>query len=294
MVWQIILNGFVTGSIYFIIALSFGLTLGVARFFNFSHAAVIAAGPYFVFALSQAQGKLSLFSMIAGVLGSSVLGYTIDRSIYRKLRSRNATSLSMLLASLGLYVVLQNILSIAFGDDPKGLSYSIARKGIELLGGRLTIIQILMIFLSAGLGLVFYLYLRMAPIGRKIRAISDDPELSLAIGIDNDSTISKALAMGAALGGLAGILIGIDTQISPSMGMSALLGGVVVVVVGGTNSIAGSFVAAHFVGQIRNLSLLVVNSEWQDAILFSILVLFLLVKPQGIAGYSPKTISIRG
>ena len=118
--------------------------------------------------------------------------------------------------------------------------------------------------------------------GRAVRAVGDDEDVSKIVGINTDKVIGKVFLIGSAIAGLAGILIGFDTGIEPTMGMSLLLKGVIACIIGGIGNIYGGVLGAFFLGFVENFGIWHISGEWKDAIAFTVLILFLLFRPQGI------------
>jgi branched-chain amino acid transport system permease protein len=179
-----------------------------------------------------------------------------------------------------MYIVLQNTVSMVFGDDTKTLRLGIVREGLLVFGARITPVQIAIIVTSLVLVTGLWLFLRYSKMGR---AVASDPKLAAVCGIDADRVIIWAFAIGSALAGVAGILVALDVDMTPTMGMQPMLMGIVAVIVGG-NTFSGAIWGSLFVGMSRNLGVIWLPTQWQDAIVFLILILFLLFRPQGILG----------
>lgn len=208
----------------------------------------------------------------------------MDKTIFSTLRNKKASALIMLLASLGLYVVLQNSISIIYGDHIKSIRTGEITEGILLFGARITEVQILTVVISILILALLALLLKKTEIGIALRAVSNNPILAQISGIKSDRVIMLSFFSGSALAGLAGILISMDIDMTPSMGMTPFMMAVVAVVIGGISSIPGIALGAMFLAFAQNLGSLYVSSQWQDAIAFSILILFLIVRPQGFLG----------
>ena len=150
------------------------------------------------------------------------------------------------------------------------------KEGINILGARITPIQITIIAVSLLLVAFCFFLLKYTKIGQTMRAVANNPELASISGIDSDRVILSAFALGSALAGIAGILVALDVDMTPTMGMRALLMGVVAVIIGGVGSIPGVALGALLLGMAQHLGVWKISSQWQDAIAFIILVLFLL------------------
>jgi len=281
--FQVVANSLLAASAYALVGLGLALLMRVARFINFAHGVTLASCPYFALCLVRCGMPLGAAISVAVVL-SMVLGCTTEVGVYKPLRRRGASSLVLLLASLGIYVVLQNVISLVFGDDTKSIRPGVVREGLNLLGARITPIQITTICVSVVLVVGLALFLRYAKLGRAMRAVANDPELANVSGIDSDRVILWAFAIGSALAGIAGILVALDLDMTPTMGLNALMMGVVVVIIGGVDSIPGIALGALLLGMAQQFGVWEISSQWQDAIAFIILLAFLLFRPQGFLG----------
>jgi branched-chain amino acid transport system permease protein len=216
----------------------------------------------------------------------------MEVSVYLPLRRKGASPLILLLASLGMYIVLQNVISMIFGDDTKSIRSGLIKEGLNVFGARITPIQVLIICVSVILVVSVALLMTKTKMGKATRAVANDIELASVSGIDGDRVILWTFAIASALAGIAGILVALDVDMTPSMGMNALLMGVVAVIIGGVGSILGVALAALFLGIAQHLGAWYISSQWQEAIAFAILLIFLLFRPQGFLGKKVKTATL--
>lgn len=292
MVNQLLLNSIISGSVYTLIALGFSLIYSTTKFFHFAHAAVYTSCPYFAYLFYIILGLPFWTSLCLAILSSTLLGMTIEIVVYKPMRRWGATPLVLLLSSLGLYIVLQNIISMAFGDDTKTLRSGIVTEGIEFLGARITPIQIGIILVSALLLVFCWALMKYTKIGTAMRAVASDSELALVSGIDTDRTILFAFMLGSMLAGIAAILISFDIDMTPTMGMNALMMGVVAVIIGGVGSIPGAALGGFLLAFAQNFGVWKISSQWQDAIAFIILLVFLLFRPYGFFGKKIRKVEV--
>lgn len=285
---QLILNILISFSSLAILAISFGIIYQTIRFFHFAHAVVFTSGAYYTFLFSQLFGFSLLISIPLAILSACLLGCLIKLIIYKPLRKKKSSSLILLLASLGIYIVLQNVISMVFGDDTKSIRTWPVVEGLNFFGARITPVQIIIILSSIFLLLLTSSVLRFTSIGRAMRAVANDPELSNISGINSDKIILISFAIGSALAGIAGILVSLDVDMTPTMGMNALMMGVVAMIVGGVGSIRGIVLGSLLLALAQNLGVWYISSQWQDAIAFAILLIFLLFKPEGFFGKKLK------
>jgi len=286
---QLIANSLIAGSIIILAAIGFGLIYGTARFFHFAQAATITAGAYLTL---LGQELFSLPVPLAAVLAVALcglLGVAMDVCCFRPLRHRHASPLISLLASLGLYIVIQNVISLSFGDNQEVIVAGSGEIPASLLGARLLPVQMAIMATSLTLLLGVAALLRGTRIGKACRAVACDPVLSRTCGVDPDRTLLVVFAIGSALGGAAGVLIALDVGMTPQMGLSVLLLGVVAVIVGGVGSFPGIILGGLLLGFTQHFATWVLGAQWQESIAFGVLLLFLVWRPQGWLGQQLET-----
>jgi branched-chain amino acid transport system permease protein len=271
-----------------VIALSFTIIYKVSKSFYFAHGIVFTLGAYFAFLFGYLS-QMSLFIIIPlAVFSSCVIGCLIELFIYNPLRKKNSSPLILFLSSLGIYIVLQNLISLFLGDDAKSIRTWEVKEGIEIAGAYITPVQIIIVICSVLLVIMVAGYLHLAKTGKAMRAVSSDSELSKLSGIKSDRIILISFVIGSTLAGIAGILMALDVDMTPTMGMNMLLIGVVAMIIGGVGSIWGIVLGSLLLATAQNLSVWYISSQWLDATTFIILLIFLLFKPQGFMGKKLK------
>ena len=281
---QIIANGIIAGCAYVLMATSFVVIYRVTKFFHFAHGMVYTFGAYAAYATVTLSGAPLACAVICGVAASMILGLALEWGIYRHLRRRRSGTLVLLLASLGIYGVLQNAVSIAFGDDVKSLSLGNVSEGAQVLSARVTPVQFAIVAAAIGALVLLSIMLKTTRFGKALRAVASDPELAQVRGVDTNRIILGAFALGSGLAGLAGILAALDVNMTPTMGLNALMMGVIAMIVGGTSNLLGILLGGLMLGLAQNLAVWRIGSEWQDSMAFLVLVAFVLLRPQGILG----------
>lgn len=283
---QALANGFAAGSSFALVAIGFALIYWAAGFFHFAHGAIITVGAYAAYTFVTLLGWSPILGVPLAISVAMLVGAGIEICAYRPLRRSGASSSILLLASLGLFVAVQNVLSVLFGDVTLTLRAGPAGEAFQILGARVTWVQLDTAVIATALALLVWVGVRFTRAGCMIRAVATDSDLARAVGIPTDLTFVAVLAVGSMLAGAAGILIAYDTGLTPMMGFNALLMGFVAAIVGGVQSIIGVFLAGLLVGGLRHLGVWKLPTQWQDAIVFAVLILFLLLRPQGIFGRS--------
>ena len=276
---QVLANVLLSSSLYLMIAVSFSVIYRVTRCFLFSHGVMITAGAYLVLSAKKTLGMPLVPAIGAGIVTAALLGGGVNRVVYRPLRRRRSSALVQMLASLGVYMVLQNIISMIFGDYTQLIRSDSVSEGVNILGARITVIQIVTIASGIGVTAIVLLIRKQTRIGRAMMAVASSPELATVSGIDAEQAIMWASALGAAIAGLAGILIALDIDMVPTMGMTYLLMGIVVMIVGGARSVWGMVAAAILVASVQHASSLLLGAQWKEASAFIVLLAVLLAKP---------------
>ncbi len=208
------------------------------------------------------------------------------------MRKRNFPALAYLIASIGLYVVLQNSISLYFGDDTKIIRMGETTIGNEIFGAYITTIQIITILVSITLFIAINLFLQFTFIGKSIRAVSSNPQLCDIYGINSNRIILIAFGIGSALAAVAGILLAMDTNMTPTFGFNLLLYGVVAMIIGGVGSTRGLVAGALLVATAQHLAAYYIDTKWMDAVTYIILILFLIWKPLGFSGVRLRKVEI--
>ncbi len=289
---QLLINSIIAGSTYTLIALSFSLIYSTTKFFHFAHGAVYTFGPYFAYLFTVILQIPLFISIPLAIASSAIIGILTELLIYKPLRRKGTTPLILLLSSLGIYIVLQNIISMIFGDDTKTLRSGVVQEGLEIVGARITPIQIAIIIVSMFLLIVCRALMRYTKMGTAMRAVASDPDLAVISGVNSDRVILFTFALGSALAGVAAILVSFDIDMTPTMGMNALMMGVVAVIIGGVGSIPGAALGGFLLAFAQNFGVWKISSQWQDAIAFIILLLFLLYRPYGFFGKKIRKVEV--
>ena len=289
---QVIVDALISWGWISVVALSFAMIFRSAGFLVFTHGTAIVVAPY-LFALS---GRfLNLPGPLAAVFaigGAAAVASCLDLLLYRPLRRKGASPLAMFLASLGAVVVFENILSLVFGDAPFCLvPRAEIREGLLIAGAHITPIRMGTLAFGLIALCAVAVFLAGTRIGRNIRAVANDPTLALSCGVNLDWTIAVTVAVGSALAGAVGVLVGLDIDATPGLGMRLLLPGVLAAIIGGTRSWYGPPIGALVVSAARLVALWYFSSLWQDTLSFTVLLLVLLVRPMGLCG---RQMGLRG
>lgn len=288
---QILVNGLIAGAIYGLIALGLSLIYGVLKFMNFAHGEMAMLGAYFYYLFFIVLEWAIIPSLAMTILLSAITGWLFYMLVFRPLRLESPWTL--LIASIGVSGLAKAIvLLVATG---KGRSYS--REGFEatvyhLFDGKIIITdyQIFILVATAVVLFALALFLKYSKTGKAIRAVSDNMQIASILGINIRRTIILIFIISTCLAAFAGVLVAYDQNFSPNTGLVLSIFAFAAVIVGGLGNIWGAFVGAMALGIIQNL---VVGIEWfgvsvpttyKPAIAFILLILMLLLRPQGLFG----------
>jgi branched-chain amino acid transport system permease protein len=280
---QLIANGIIAGSVYALLGLGFGIIYSATRTFHFAHGAVYSMAGYLAFQFHVFWQIPLPLSIAFAVLAAILLGMAIEGLVYRPLRGVGASSMEILLSSLGLFILLQNFMIILWRSDPRVLPVAeTIRKGISLGGIWVTSLQLIIIAISFGLWGALLVFTQRTKMGKAVRALESDPEMTEMVGIDPAHIRFLAYGIGSALAGISSILATMDMGIDPNSGIMALLIAVIAVIVGGIGNYSGAALAGLLLGIAENIGIWKIPSEWKSSIAFGILVIFILFRPTGL------------
>lgn len=284
MLEQIIANGIIAGSTYALVALGFTVIYGTVRFFHFAHGVVFTLAAYLMWCGSAYfQLPLAMAAILAAFAGG-LLGVLMNAVVYLPLRKQRAPKLILLLASFGVFVFLQNFFQLTFGSDIKVLRTGPVNEGLRVLGAVITNTQLIILLATILLACASILFIKKTRIGKAICAVADDPVAASIMGVHSERTIAIVFFLGSSLAGAAGCLVALETNIHPMMGLNAVIKGIIAAVIGGMGSIPGALLGGMLIGLAENIGVWGISTGWKDAISFSILVLFLLLRPGGFLG----------
>ncbi|MFZ9677100.1 MAG: branched-chain amino acid ABC transporter permease [Quisquiliibacterium sp.] len=280
---QLFVNGLVNGSHYALLALGFGLIFGTTRVTHFAFGPVYALSAYGCWFAASALAAPLWLAMLAGVLTGAVAGVFAYLVVYRPFERKGSTSLVILIASLGFFIVLENLIGIVFGTDTKVVPAP--PSGIFLWGPLVvTGVQLVQIAALILVGWALGLYLTRTRMGKAVLAMTDNPEMARVIGIDTLRVSLIAFALGSAIAAVPAGLILIKDGATPHMGFLAVFMAFVAVVVGGVGSLKGAVVGGLVLGLIESTGMIRIPTEWQSSVAFVVLFIVLLVRPRGLFG----------
>jgi branched-chain amino acid transport system permease protein len=284
------------GSVYALIALGYSMVYGILQLLNFAHGEVYMIGAFIgwgVFSLLT-SGEVLLLSpllvillmLAAAMLGCGLLGIVIEWIAYRPLR--DAPRIAPLISALGTSFFLQNAVLLTMGSR-----YRVYHTGmliprtwtVSVLGATISFTRVLVVVVAVLLMGVLHYLVRKTRIGKAMRATAQDREAAAMMGVDVDRVIVATFFIGSALGGAAGVLVGLlFTQVYHFMGFTAGLKGFTAAVCGGIGNIPGAMLGGLVLGVVESIGVGFISAQYKDLIAFGFLILLLLFRPQGLLG----------
>lgn len=276
-----LVNGIVLGSVYALMAIGYTMVWNVLRFINFAHGEVYMGGAFAALYLSYLDMPIWI-AYAGGVLAGALLGYLMEKIVYKHMRS--APKLNLLIAAIGIAILLQNLAQLAFGASPKRLTSSFISESVDIGGVLINQHYVFIIIVAVIVMGLLELFINRTLMGKAVQAASQNIEATELMGINANKVISITFAIGSAVGAIAGILVGPIFLVYPTMGVFAGLKGFTASVMGGMGNIPGALIAGLTLGIVESFATGFISSGYRDTVAMVILLLILLVRPQGIFG----------
>jgi branched-chain amino acid transport system permease protein len=280
---QTALNGLSLGSVYALGAVGLTLVYGILKLVNFAHGDFLTFGAYMAYLVNVTWGMPLVAAIFFAMATTAALGLLFERVMWRPMRARGAGFLQLLLMSIGLALVIRSFIQWFWSTDVKLLHVNVT-SSVAFLGLRVGRTQLIVI----GVGFVVLtavgLMLRYSLLGKRMRAIADDLDLAETSGIDTTRVITYTWLFAGALAGLAGVLAGAVTELTPELGFELLLPIFAAVIVGGIGDPFGALAGGIALGVVTEWSTMFVDSRWKTSVAFVVLVIALVIRPQGIFG----------
>ena len=283
---QVLFNSVITGSLYLIGAVGLTLTYGLSKFPNFAHAELITLGAFIGYFVAVQLGLGLPFALLVAFLVCGIVGFLCYRVIFQPLAKRGASLIHLMVASIAMSFILRHTIGAIWTWKPLHFTSTWSAFAVGPL--RITGLWLWLIFAALALSLTIHFLLMNTKIGKAIRASASNPELALASGINVDRVIWVTWFLGAGLAAIAGIFRGADTQVWPMTGWDMILPIFAVTILGGIGNFYGAIAAAFIIGIAENFGVtaliaLGVSTTYRIGIAFLILIVTLIVRPQGLA-----------
>ena len=283
MLVQQLVNGLTVGSLYALMALGLTMVYGVLRVLHIAHAAVFTLGAYGGLWAFAATGSFWL-ALLGAMAIAVAAGLAMERWVYWPLLAK--PPIATLIASIGVFIALEEIYRIVAGPEPHAFSVPLRVRDVRLAGVLVTAPQVLVMAVTAALLVALWLFLTRTSLGLALRAVSQDREMAAACAMNVRRIVSLNFALGSALAGAAGMLVGVYyNSVSPTMGDVTAYKGLAIIVLGGLGSIPGTVLGALLIGIVETLFIGLVEFPFpRDAWAFLAMIAVFLLRPQGLLG----------
>lgn len=280
---QQLINGLSLGSIYALLALGYTMIYGIIKIIHFAHGDVYMLGAFFGYYTINVWHFNFIMALFGSMIFCALVGMLIEFVAYRPLR--HSSRIAVLITAIGVSYFLENGMSVLFSGDTRDFPQVIKQVNYEWFGIRITNIQLLIFATTIILMIILQLIVKKTKMGRAMRAAAADPVAAELMGININGTISFVFAIGSAMAGAAGVLIGLYyNSIEPTMGLTPGIKAFVAAVVGGVGSIPGAAVGAVIIGCLESLMQAIGFSAFKDAAVYVVLIIVLLFLPAGLFG----------
>ena len=285
---QQLVNGLSLGSIFALVALGYTMVYGIIKLINFAHGDIYMVGAYIGYFVITGLHLGVVPAIIIAMAACALLGVVIEKIAYKPLR--HASRITSLITAIGVSLFLEYTMQYFMGAGVRTMPDDVLLEGVLQIGGvSITYTQLMIFVIAVLLMLLLQFIVKKTKTGKAMRAVSTDPDAAQLMGINVNATISYTFAIGSALAGAAGVLVGLYyNSISPLMGMTPGLKAFIAAVFGGIGIIPGAMMGGVSIGVLETLVAGYGGSLYKDAVVYVILILILLIKPSGLLGKNEK------
>lgn len=277
---DLVIQGILLGGLYATAALGLSLVFGTMKVVNLAHGEFLILGAYLTSAIVIAIGGDPLLVALPAAIILGLAVYPLQRYVITPVMSHGEEA--PIIATFGVSIAVQTILLLLFSSNPRSISAPYATTQIEIFGVGIRTSLLIALVIGVVLVVLLSFVLRKTPFGRQVRAASIDPEAAGLVGIDVKRTYARVMAIAAGTAAIAGVLIALSFSVAPTSGTSWLLRAFTVVVIGGLGSITGTLYGGLLVGLVETFGAVLFGPEYRDVIVFGVLVIVLLVRPNGL------------
>jgi branched-chain amino acid transport system permease protein len=288
MLGQLLVNGIAAGAIYSLVAVGFAIIYNTTKILHIAHAVVFTFAGYIYYVLTIGLGLRFWFGVPLAIALTAVFGLCIEVAVYRPIRRSGAGTSAILIGSLGTVSLVQGALAFIFSTDTKTLRQG-ALPTFDIGSASVTVLHLAILGVVIVVFPILQSFLKRSRVGTAIRALADNPLLTDAQGMDTNRLYSIIFLIGSGFAGIAGILVSLDVGVKPDMGFDVIFTSIVAVIVGGVGYLPGAFAGAFLLGLLQQLVVWKLESSWQSGIVFALLILFLIMRPQGFFGARMKS-----
>jgi branched-chain amino acid transport system permease protein len=274
---QIVVNGLVLAGNYALVAVGLTLVFGVMRMVNFAQGQSVMIGAFVAFTAARYVGYLPAIGI--AMLVNAGLGVILERIAFRPFRG---LELNGLIASMGMSIILINIAELVWGTSPRAFDTRLNQISFTLGTVGVSAQRLLVIGSSVTLLLALWWLVQYSSLGRQFRAVSEDPEIAAAMGIDTNRVSRASVVLGSSLAAAAGAVSGPVNLLSPDMGQAEMLNAFAAIILGGFGNVNGTILGALVIGMVQSVAAVYVSNAYSGSIAFALLVGTLMFFPRGL------------
>lgn len=284
LILQSMANALAAGALFSLLGLSFGLIYSTTQILHFAHGAVYVCGAYLFFVGYVWADWPLLPAAAVAIGGAGLIGFAMMRFFYQPMIRRGTSGAVVMIASLGLFIVIENLIVLGFGNESRVISKGPVAEGLMLGDIYVTQLQIVTFVVALATFLGVYLLVTRSKLGRGLLAIADDPKVAVIVGIDVAMLRYAVFAIGSMVLAVGAVLSGLDIGAAPGMGLPVVLVATVAAIIGGASNPFASVAGGFLVGAVQSMGVLLIDPRWQNVLIFSALIVTLLVRPTGLFG----------
>lgn len=273
-------SGIVLGCIYTLFSLGLTLIFGIVGLVNFAHGELYMLGAFLAFFAVSVLGLNYFFSMVFAVIVMAAVGMVIERLCFRPLRGKHDTS--VIVSTIGLSVLLQNLGIYLFGADPQRLTTDLTEIFVSFFGLSFSLQRILIVVVTVVLIVALNYFSKHTKTGKAMRACAQDLTAAKIVGININRITLITCMIGTALAAIGGALVAPLYLVTPIMGIKVVTKAFAVVIIGGLGNVPGAIIGGFLVGISESIAAGMISSHMRDGVAFGILILVLLFKPEGV------------
>ncbi len=280
-------NGIALGSIYALTAIGFTMVYGIIRLINFAHGDLYMIGAFLTYTGLTLFNMPILLSFLFGMFGAAIFGILIAKFAYSPVFK--APRINLFLSAIGIAIFLENFAMLLWGPETQSFPSVINNRIYSFIGIRISSLQLIILGATVVLVGILTYVVQYTKLGRAMRCVSQDMDVSKLMGINTNRIVYLTFALGSGLGAAAGTLVGMYYKaVYPMMGFVPGLKAFIAAVIGGIGSIPGAMLGGLIMGISESLGAAYISSGYRDAIAFVILIIILLLKPEGLLGRGIK------
>ena len=277
MIGQIVINGLMLAGNYGLVAVGLTLVFGVMRMINFASGQSMMIGAFVALSASHYVGYVP--AIVVAMVVNAGLGVLLERGAFRPFR---ATPLNGLIASMGVSIILINAAELIWGSEPQPFDTALSNMTVAIGTVGVSGQRILVIATSLGLLLALWWLIHHSSLGRQFRAVSEDPEIASAMGINTNRIAQASVVLGSALAGAAGALSGPVNLVSTDLGQPEMLSAFAAIILGGFGNVNGTILGAILIGMVQSVASVYVSNAYSQSIAFVLLIVTLIFFPRGL------------